>query len=96
MKILVDADTDLLIGAAIFGIGGDEVVQGILNLMYAGAPYQVLRKRMGIHPTVSELLPSLLERLEPIEPPPGQAGVADACLITAALRTQSPGTASSR
>jgi pyruvate/2-oxoglutarate dehydrogenase complex dihydrolipoamide dehydrogenase (E3) component len=73
MKILVDADTDLLIGAAIFGIGGDEVVQGILNLMYAGAPYQVLRKRMGIHPTVSELLPSLLERLEPIEPRPGQA-----------------------
>jgi pyruvate/2-oxoglutarate dehydrogenase complex dihydrolipoamide dehydrogenase (E3) component len=77
MKILVDADTDLLIGAAIFGIGGDEVVQGILNLMYAGAPYQVLRKRMGIHPTVSELLPGLLERLEPMEPRPGQAGVGE-------------------
>jgi pyruvate/2-oxoglutarate dehydrogenase complex dihydrolipoamide dehydrogenase (E3) component len=71
MKILVDADTDLLIGAAIFGIGGDEVVQGILNLMYAGAPYQVLRKQVGIHPTVSELLPTLLERLQPIEPRPG-------------------------
>ena len=77
MKILVDAETDFLIGAAIFGIGGDEVVQGILNLMYAGAPYQVLRKRMGIHPTVSELLPGLLDRLEPIEPRPGQAGAGE-------------------
>jgi pyruvate/2-oxoglutarate dehydrogenase complex dihydrolipoamide dehydrogenase (E3) component len=70
MKVLVDADSDRFLGAAILGIGGDEVVQTILSLMYADAPFQVLRRQMGIHPTVSELLPSLLERLEPVQPPP--------------------------
>ncbi|MGD2076507.1 MAG: FAD-containing oxidoreductase [Gammaproteobacteria bacterium] len=66
MKVLVDDETDRFIGATIFGISGDEVVHSILNLMYADAPYQRLRDRMGIHPTVSELLPTLLERLEPV------------------------------
>jgi pyruvate/2-oxoglutarate dehydrogenase complex dihydrolipoamide dehydrogenase (E3) component len=66
IKLLVDGDNDRLLGATVFGIGGDEVVQGVLNLMHADAPYQVLRDSMGIHPTVSELLPSLLERLEPL------------------------------
>jgi pyruvate/2-oxoglutarate dehydrogenase complex dihydrolipoamide dehydrogenase (E3) component len=66
IKLLVDGDNDRVLGAAVFGIGGDEVVQGVLTLMHADAPYQVLRDSMGIHPTVSELLPSLLERLEPL------------------------------
>lgn len=66
IKLLVDGDDDRLLGAAVFGIGGDEVVQGILDLMHAGAPYQVLRDSMGIHPTVGELLPTLLKRLEPL------------------------------
>jgi pyruvate/2-oxoglutarate dehydrogenase complex dihydrolipoamide dehydrogenase (E3) component len=66
MKILVDGESNRFIGATIFGIGGDEVVHNILNLMYADAPYQRLRSRMGIHPTVSELLPTLLEQLEPV------------------------------
>lgn len=66
MKLLVDGDSERLLGAAVFGIEGDEVVHGVLDLMYADAPYRVLRDSMGIHPTVSELLPSLLERLEPL------------------------------
>ena len=68
IKLLVDAETERLLGAAVFGIGGDEVVHGILDLMYAGASYRVLRDSTGIHPTVSELLPSVLEHLEPLPP----------------------------
>lgn len=68
LKLLVDADSDRLAGAALFGIEADEVVHGVLDLMYADAPYRVLRDTMGIHPTVSELLPSLLARLEPLPP----------------------------
>jgi pyruvate/2-oxoglutarate dehydrogenase complex dihydrolipoamide dehydrogenase (E3) component len=66
IKLLVDGDSEQLLGAAVLGIAGDEVVHGVLDLMAAGAPYTVLRDSMGIHPTVSELLPSLLERLEPL------------------------------
>lgn len=69
MKILVDGDSSEILGATVLGIGGDEVVHSLLNLMYARAPYQVLRDAMGIHPTVSELLPSLLEQLEPLAEP---------------------------
>jgi pyruvate/2-oxoglutarate dehydrogenase complex dihydrolipoamide dehydrogenase (E3) component len=69
MKVLVDGDSGLLLGAAVLGHAGDEVVQGLMGLMYARAPYQVLRDAVGIHPTVSELIPSLLERLEPLPAP---------------------------
>lgn len=69
MKVLVDPDSDAILGATVLGIGGDEVVHTFLALMAAGAPSRVLRRAMGIHPTVSELIPSLLERLEPIAPP---------------------------
>jgi pyruvate/2-oxoglutarate dehydrogenase complex dihydrolipoamide dehydrogenase (E3) component len=57
-----------VLGATILGIEGDEVVHCFMALMAAGASYKVLRDAMGIHPTVSELLPTLLKRLEPIEP----------------------------
>lgn len=73
IKILVDGDSERLLGAVILGIEGDEAVHGILDLMYADAPYQVLRDSIAIHPTVSELLPSLLERLEPLPPRAGMA-----------------------
>ena len=56
-------------GATILGIGGDEVVQALLIAMAADAPYQVIRDLTGIHPTVSELLPSLFARLERMPPP---------------------------
>jgi pyruvate/2-oxoglutarate dehydrogenase complex dihydrolipoamide dehydrogenase (E3) component len=71
MKVLVDAETELIVGAAIVGIGGDEAIHAILNLMYARARYPVLLRSMPIHPTVSELLPTLLERLEPVAEPIG-------------------------
>jgi pyruvate/2-oxoglutarate dehydrogenase complex dihydrolipoamide dehydrogenase (E3) component len=66
MKVLVDADNKEILGAAILGTGGDEVVHGILDLMYTKAPYTVLQRSMPIHPTVSELLPTLLGDLQPL------------------------------
>jgi pyruvate/2-oxoglutarate dehydrogenase complex dihydrolipoamide dehydrogenase (E3) component len=69
MKVMVEAERDRVLGAAIFGLTGDEVIHSILNLMYADAPWQVLRDGFGIHPTVSELLPTLMEQLEPLPEP---------------------------
>ncbi|KGM32474.1 FAD-containing oxidoreductase [Inquilinus limosus] len=66
MKVVVDAGTRQILGAAILGTGGDEVVHGLLDLMYAKAPYDVMQRSMPIHPTVSELLPTLLGSLEPL------------------------------
>jgi len=64
--VLVDADNREILGAAILGIGGDEVIHGILDVMYAKVPYTVLQRSMPIHPTVSELLPTLLGDLQPL------------------------------
>ena len=66
MKILVDADTKEILGAAILGTGGDEVIHSILDVMYAKAPYTVVQRAMHIHPTVSELIPTMLGGLEPL------------------------------
>jgi len=68
MKILVDADTKKILGASILGTGGDEVVHSILDVMYAKAPYTVIERAMHIHPTVSELIPTMLENLKPSTP----------------------------
>jgi pyruvate/2-oxoglutarate dehydrogenase complex dihydrolipoamide dehydrogenase (E3) component len=65
MKIVVDADSKEILGAAILGTGGDEAVHCILDTMYARAPYPVLQRAMHIHPTVSELVPTLLGELVP-------------------------------
>ena len=65
MKIVVDRETQRVLGAAILGTGGDEVVHVIMTAMYADAPVKLLQWEMGIHPTVSELIPTLLEQLEP-------------------------------
>jgi pyruvate/2-oxoglutarate dehydrogenase complex dihydrolipoamide dehydrogenase (E3) component len=67
MKILVDAETREILGAAILGTGGDEVIHSILDVMYAKAPYTVLQRAMHIHPTVSELIPTMLGELEPLK-----------------------------
>jgi pyruvate/2-oxoglutarate dehydrogenase complex dihydrolipoamide dehydrogenase (E3) component len=67
MKILVDAETKKILGASILGIEGDEAIQSVLDVMYAGAPYTVITRAMHIHPTVSELIPTLLEGLKPLE-----------------------------
>ncbi|HEX6812129.1 MAG TPA: FAD-containing oxidoreductase [Planctomycetota bacterium] len=66
LKVLVDAETKLILGASFFGIEGDEVIHTILELMYAKAPYTVVTRSMPIHPTVSEYLPSLFHSLEPL------------------------------
>ena len=65
MKILVDADTQGILGAAILGTGGDEAIHCILDVMYAKAPYTVLQRAVHIHPTVSELIPTILGELQP-------------------------------
>ncbi len=66
MKILVDAETEEILGATILGVGGDEVIHSILDIMYAKAPYTVIQRAMHIHPTVSELIPTMLSELKPI------------------------------
>ena len=66
MKILVDADTKEILGAAFLGISGDEVIHCVLDVMYAKAPYTVLERAMHIHPTVAEFLPGILDDLAPL------------------------------
>ena len=66
MKIVIDAGTKQILGAAILGTGGDEVVHSILDLMYAKAPYTVMQRAVHIHPTVSELIPTMLGELRPL------------------------------
>ena len=65
MKILVDAQTREILGAALLGTGCDEVIHSILDVMYAKAPYTVIQRAMHIHPTVSELVPTMLGELQP-------------------------------
>jgi pyruvate/2-oxoglutarate dehydrogenase complex dihydrolipoamide dehydrogenase (E3) component len=65
MKICVDAETKQILGAAILGTGGDEVIHVLLDVMYAKAPYTVVQRAMHIHPTVAEYLPTVLSKLEP-------------------------------
>jgi pyruvate/2-oxoglutarate dehydrogenase complex dihydrolipoamide dehydrogenase (E3) component len=66
MKIMVDAQTREILGAAILGTGGDEAIHSILDVMYAKAPYAVIQRAMHIHPTVSELIPTMLGELQPL------------------------------
>jgi pyruvate/2-oxoglutarate dehydrogenase complex dihydrolipoamide dehydrogenase (E3) component len=66
MKILVDAETKKILGASILGTGGDEAIHCILDVMYALAPYTVLQRAVHIHPTVSELIPTVLGDLKPL------------------------------
>ncbi len=67
MKVVVDAETEQILGAAILGVGGDEVVQDILDVMTAKLPYTAISRTMHIHPTVSELVPTMLQELTPLD-----------------------------
>jgi pyruvate/2-oxoglutarate dehydrogenase complex dihydrolipoamide dehydrogenase (E3) component len=60
MKAIVDAETRRILGASILGTGGDEAIHGVLDIVNANVPYEVLQRAVPIHPTVSELLPTLL------------------------------------
>lgn len=67
MKAIVDAETKRFLGAAVLGVGGDEVVHAVLEIMYADSPYTVLQRAVHNHPTVTELLPTMLEGLKPLD-----------------------------
>jgi len=66
MKIVVDAETREILGAGILGVGGDEAIHSVLDVMYAKAPYSVIQRAVHIHPTVSELIPTMLGELQPL------------------------------
>jgi pyruvate/2-oxoglutarate dehydrogenase complex dihydrolipoamide dehydrogenase (E3) component len=63
MKVVVDAESQLILGATILGVCGDEAIHGVLDMMNAKAPYTTLQRAMPIHPTVSELIPTVLGAL---------------------------------
>ncbi len=66
MKVVVDADSRRILGAALLGVNGDEVVHAVLDVMAAGLPYTAISRTMHIHPTVAEYLPTLLGELKPL------------------------------
>jgi pyruvate/2-oxoglutarate dehydrogenase complex dihydrolipoamide dehydrogenase (E3) component len=68
IKVMVDADTKEILGAAILGIEGDEAVHAIADVMYARAPYTTISRAVHMHPTVGELVPTTLQSLEPLTP----------------------------
>lgn len=70
LKVLADADTREILGAAILGVEGDEAIHAVLDLMYAGAPVETLLRAVHIHPTVSELLPTVFGELRPLAQEP--------------------------
>ncbi len=65
MKVIADAETRRILGASILGTGGDEAIHGVIDVMNAGASYDVLERAVPIHPTVSELIPTLLSEMRP-------------------------------
>ena len=79
MKVVVDAETKEILGAAILGVGGDEVMHAILDIMTAKEPYTAISRTMHIHPTVSELVPTMLQEMKPLD-----QGLS--CRVTSATR----------
>jgi len=67
MKILVDRDSQHILGASFLGLAGDEVIHVILDMMYAKAPYTVVQRAVHIHPTVSEFVPTMMGALRPLQ-----------------------------
>lgn len=63
MSVIVDAQSKKILGAAVLGVGGDEIISSIINIMYAGVSYETIRDSIHPHPTVSELIPTMLEDL---------------------------------
>jgi pyruvate/2-oxoglutarate dehydrogenase complex dihydrolipoamide dehydrogenase (E3) component len=63
MKIVVDRDSEQILGASFLGLSGDEVIHCIIDAMYARTPYTVIQRAMHIHPTVSEIIPAMLSEL---------------------------------
>lgn len=68
IKIVADAETQRILGAAILGVGGDEAIHGLIDMMTADQPYTTLQRAVPIHPTVSELLPTVVGEMQPLPP----------------------------
>ena len=66
MKVLIDAETEKILGANILGIGGDEIIHLFIDAMYANKPYHVIKNAVHVHPTVAELIPTMLQDLQPL------------------------------
>jgi pyruvate/2-oxoglutarate dehydrogenase complex dihydrolipoamide dehydrogenase (E3) component len=66
MKLLVDADSDQILGAGLLGVDCDEAIHAVVDTMYAKAPAATLRRAVHAHPTVSELIPTVLGELKPL------------------------------
>jgi len=66
MSTIIDAKTQKILGATVLGVGGDEIISSILNMMYADAPYTIIRDSVQPHPTISELIPTMLENLSEV------------------------------
>ena len=66
MRVLVDADSERILGATLLGIEADEIIHQFIQAMFAGLSYKTMMRAVPIHPTVSELIPTLLSRLEPL------------------------------
>jgi len=67
MKVMIDAESKKILGAAILGVGGDEAIHCLLDIMYAGHPYTTVQRAVHIHPTLSELIPTMLGDLKPLQ-----------------------------
>ncbi len=67
MKVLIDVETEQILGANILGIGGDEIIHLFLDIMYAGQSYQIIKNAVHIHPTVAELIPTMLQDLSELD-----------------------------
>jgi pyruvate/2-oxoglutarate dehydrogenase complex dihydrolipoamide dehydrogenase (E3) component len=65
MKVVADAETKKILGAAILGTGGDEAIHSLLYIMNAGVTYDVVQRSVPIHPTVAELIPTLIGDMRP-------------------------------
>lgn len=67
MKILIDCDTEEILGATILGVNGDEVIHSLLDIMYAKKSYKTIQRAVHIHPTISELIPTMLGELKELK-----------------------------
>jgi pyruvate/2-oxoglutarate dehydrogenase complex dihydrolipoamide dehydrogenase (E3) component len=67
IRLIVDGDTEQFLGATVFGIAGDEIIAVLSNYMATGASYRIMQQALPVHPTVAELLPSILAGLKPLE-----------------------------
>jgi pyruvate/2-oxoglutarate dehydrogenase complex dihydrolipoamide dehydrogenase (E3) component len=67
MRALIDAESKTFMGAVVFSHGGDEIIHSILDAMYANAPYTTISRAVHIHPTITELVPTMLQDLKPLD-----------------------------